>query len=875
MMTLQNQVYLHSLETKDFYTDEEMAINNQYFKALRLKNKLKNRIQEIQTLIHFQHDKIALNSDEQLLLNRYTNKLEQYHVRLLYVTSYVNQYKTALTALIESYPASKPRILREDALKINNKIGVFESSLTRICQFKNNEITTELFVIRIFHYHILKSIIHNGFYYKESKYKYFTSSAGQIRTKKIVAIQEELYNTYENAITCGLSLNMINKKGGINANKYQAYLALANSASAKWTRFNIDRIVVVDDFFTEVKAIVDYIDSQTFEITRKQMGIPIEHMDGCGIMLPTVSKKSFMFRMPWMKGLLTPFDFKKFIEEKKCNTKITDIYGKEYDIIADNINIILTKSQFKMWKFYDCWDDYKNQFKKYHCEAAKLNIEDIGTKASMNYQMLQTLVTMTAEELQSIAASTVHDISMLGKDKKTMLKVLGAVKENTNMNHFQKSLLLYPELLSDPHCREVIKNKKRKLIKEAKAGKLNINGYYTFIIPDVYAFCEWLFLKDANPNGLLKSDQVYCNIFNSGDLDILRAPHLYKEHAIRTNIKDTSIAEWFITKGIYTSVNDAISKILQFDNDGDKSLVVQDATLIAVAKREMQDIVPLYYEMHKAEDKILDNNTIYHALISAYQANIGIISNDISKIWNSPSPNLEAIKWLCMYNNFVIDYAKTLYLPKKPENVANTLKLYAKDKLPHFFKYAKDKEDNQVLALPAENTNNLTTVNKLNLLIPNKPIRFQHTAGIFDYKNLMKNSSIEVNQQLIAKFIEINKEKHKYMPKDEIGDTGFIIYLKEELLKIESNLHHIADQLVKYFYVKNSRFKETIWSLVGDIIYQNLAYNLNGSVQCNNCPTRFKGKSNELLCPQCKVEHTRKSWREGKRKQRVLKAKTI
>src|SRR5690606_26568165 len=112
-------------------------------------------------------------------------------------------------------------------------------------------------------------------------------------------------------------------------------------------------------------------------------------------------KKSFMFRMPWMKGLLTPFDFKKFALQHG-KTKIVDIYGKEYNIIDDNINIILTKSQFKMSKYYVSWDEYKENFKKYNCEASKLNIEDIGADANINYQMLQTLTTMTTEELSKI-----------------------------------------------------------------------------------------------------------------------------------------------------------------------------------------------------------------------------------------------------------------------------------------------------------------------------------------------------------------------------------------------------------------------------------------------------------------------------------------
>ena len=566
---LQNQIYLYSLETKDFYTDKELKINEHYFKSLLVRKNVKNKINKIQEYINYYESKInsycPLMFEESDLYDKYKSLRKRYKKSMNNVNYISNVWKSRLNEEIDKFEKYDIRILRGDSLKTNKKIGLFESTLTRVCGFKKDETTTDLFVIKVFHYQILESIIHNGFYYNGQKYVYFTSSAGQIRTKKIVVINENLYKNYEKVITCGLTLDDINIKGGVNANKYQAYLALSNSASMKWNRFNIDRIVVVDDICTKVNSDVDYIDEKTFNITRMNMDIPIEHMDGCGIMLPTVSKKSFMFRMPWMKGLLTPFDFRKFVEVNNGSTKIKDIYGKEYDIIEDNINIILTKSQFKMWKYYDSWDDYKEKFKKYKCEASKLNIEDIGSKATINYQMLQTLTTMTIDELTTIAQDTIDDITSLGKDKKTMLRVLGAVKENNNMNYFQKSLLLYPELLGDSHSREVIKNKKRSLVRDAKAGKLRVNGYYTFIIPDLYAFCEWLFLGDDDPKGLLDHDEVYCNIFDDGEVDILRAPHLYREHAIRKNVLDERIAEWFITKGVYTSVKDPISKILMFD----------------------------------------------------------------------------------------------------------------------------------------------------------------------------------------------------------------------------------------------------------------------------------------------------------------------
>jgi hypothetical protein len=67
------------------------------------------------------------------------------------------------------------------------------------------------------------------------------------------------------------------------------------------------------------------------------------------------------------------------------------------------------------------------------------------------------------------------------------------------------------------------------------------------------------------------------------------------------------IREWFTTNAIYTSTYDLISKILQFDVDGDKSLVVADPDFVRIAERNMNGVVLLYYNMRKAEPTELNN----------------------------------------------------------------------------------------------------------------------------------------------------------------------------------------------------------------------------------------------------------------------------
>ena len=217
---------------------------------------------------------------------------------------------------------------------------------------------------------------------------------------------------------CGLTIDRINKYGGVNVNKFLAYLALSNSATDLWEDFDITKCIVVDDMETEVYGLVDFINDETYEITRQEMNVPIVHTDGCGMILPSENKKSFMVRLPWVKGLLVPFDYVKFIKTYNTKSKIKDIYGKEWDVIKDDIRVIFTKSQFKMWKYYKSWEEYCENFKKYSCQAGKCNEEEDEIKnAKINYQMLQTITDITDAELLELCKENMEDINKIVYDK--------------------------------------------------------------------------------------------------------------------------------------------------------------------------------------------------------------------------------------------------------------------------------------------------------------------------------------------------------------------------------------------------------------------------------------------------------------------------
>jgi len=246
------------------------------------------------------------------------------------------------------------RYLRENSVVNSNIISVFDSSFTRMIGAKENELCEDFMVIQVFYFDVLKDILYHGYTYKGEKYIYFTSSAGQIRTKKAVFVKEKIWNEHERTIMCGLTLDEINRKGGNNPNKHLAYMALSNSATDLWPEFDIDKAIVIDDFETNVFGTYDLVDDADYTITRVSDFVPISHTDGAGMILPCAfgkTQKNKMVRLPWIKGLLGVFDFRKFIIDQGASPVIRDIYGKEHNLISEDIQVVFTKSQHKMWKY--------------------------------------------------------------------------------------------------------------------------------------------------------------------------------------------------------------------------------------------------------------------------------------------------------------------------------------------------------------------------------------------------------------------------------------------------------------------------------------------------------------------------------------------
>lgn len=236
-MALDKQVNMYSVDTGHFYSNHEKYLHDMNCKYRSERNYLRNQLQKLAAkLIEYGYDQ------EQLMLiqkNEIENFMDAPEEQLNAMYDYIQCYtlidhkrqkakeskekllcllKNKINQNIITNGADHIRVLREQDLHEVNIISVFESSLTRTIGVQQDELTDDLLVVQIYYFDIFKDISYYGFWYRGEKYRYLTSSAGQIRKKKAVFIKESTWNRIEKTIMCGLTVDKINAKGGNNPN---------------------------------------------------------------------------------------------------------------------------------------------------------------------------------------------------------------------------------------------------------------------------------------------------------------------------------------------------------------------------------------------------------------------------------------------------------------------------------------------------------------------------------------------------------------------------------------------------------------------------------------------------------------------------------
>ena len=457
----------------------------------------------------------------------------------------------------------------------------------------SQRITDTLFVkdiinVEVIHKKEYKQLAKDGFYVNGVKYIRFCCGSGQMRRNTITFINAELYPYMYESLMCGLQ----DKITKINLAKLSAYFALAFS-SILWVR--TPRVCVTKDFENVVpQQKVDFIykdENKKAYVKERIMDITLNCADGQGLIDPEFSRlwasdmnldyvpSSFVVRSVFVKGNVVPFDFKEYARRNNITT-IKDKWGKEYNV--EDIDVILSESQFKMHKYYESWDEYLKYFNQYNIKwgVARYNKKHDDENILANYQYLQCL-NINAEDIKELIAPTVQWLKNIcsGQDLYSLLFLFGCKDENVDyqnmyssaQTNFTKAVVRNNMMLKDSYIRKQIYHNIVKCIDKAKIGKIWIRGNYQFAISDPVAQCQSaLGLK---PVGLIPGDHVYSNFWRerriSGYVDVCRSPMIDAHEHNPSKLYESEEANYwyrYIKSGVIFSIYDT-SVVRMEDSD--------------------------------------------------------------------------------------------------------------------------------------------------------------------------------------------------------------------------------------------------------------------------------------------------------------------
>lgn len=726
----------------------------------------------------------------------------------------------------------------------------------------------------------LDDVLRKGVMINGVRYKYWGKSASMSRNGILGFISEEVYEIIEEYAMMEIKFDKT------ILSKFEAYKCLILS-SCECIDAEIPYMIVVDDYETTIKDVnvryvaeqdIVYIDKNTKEekvfkekiIKEKVMDVSSCTNDGAGLIDISLAKKYsreylnleydacvFMLRMPYIKGLSISVDFKTYYKENGVKT-ITDIWGKPHNV--NDIDIILTKSQYKGYKYfgkdgnYSDWENYIRLLKKYDYKVgvSKVNYshnkEPVMTRT--NYQTLQTL-NLEKEDLIDMSYYTRRWIEkILSGDLLYVYKYLGISDDTLPSNIYMETLLLNPQMVNDVKIKSYLYGLLKKTIDEIKIGKIYIKGAFKFLIPDVIMMLEYI--GGLNVKGCLKKGEMYAKD-HSGKYILNRNPHICKtEHVVLNAVKNKKIEKWLSHLENVCMINgyDVTAQSLNgADHDGDLVFVHNNPLYLKGISCESYIVLDIEDKITAKEQEYNLKNIIDFTKKSL-SSRIGEISNCASTYHNKFAKDEPTKKryedytcLLSVINGKEIDYVKT----GVRWNVPMTISKGAKP-LPYFLKY---KYENQ-------NKHNLskTKMNEHCWFIEKWEKKLRWKKEFINTSHWMIDNDIEMNQEKYEKVVDLFKKyiadysdnKHfdrmcknykKY--KDEFDEMdldketvenfeihwdNFYEGYRQKFISIVPDKSELASYLVELVYNKmNGYHYNQMWEIAKEGILINLRKN--------------------------------------------------
>lgn len=492
-----------------------------------------------------------------------------------------------------------------------------------------------------------KQIARDGFDLNGKHYVRFMVGSGQMRRNTVSFINEELYDYMQEHLMCGLDKKIKN----INLAKLSAYFALSFS-SVLWVRE--PKVCVIKDFDTVIpnqKLNFIYKDDEgKNQVKEIYKDLKLNSCDGQGIISPEMAQNwaedmhlnyvpcSFVVRTAFVKGNLVTFDFKEYARENGI-TKIKDRYGTEYDI--DDIDVLLSESQFKMAKYYSAWEGYLSYHHSYNLKwgVARYNKEFDDEYVLTNYQYIQVL-DLDREDIKGLVSYTTDWFkNICSGDKLYSLAYNIGIKNpedslseiiNSCGSAFTKAIVKNSKMLEDGYVQRKIYNSIKESIRQAKLGRIWVKGNYQFMISDPIA--QVRNALGLSPDGELQANEVYSNFWNernvSGEVCLMRSPLThYSEINVERLAKTKEMEKWYkyIYSGVIYSIYD-IATVKHADSDFDGDIVCSTNNEYFL-KGAMRNEIPITYEKEMVPTQRVTLPNFIRCDVKGLDTKVGQITN--------------------------------------------------------------------------------------------------------------------------------------------------------------------------------------------------------------------------------------------------------
>ena len=518
---------------------------------------------------------------------------------------------------------------------------------------------TDIINVKVNNIDHYKQIALHGFTVNGKTYKRFCCGSGQMRRNTVTFINEQLYDEMYKKLMCGLDDEKTDTNGvkvkrldKIILAKLSAYFALSFS-SVLWVR--TPRICVISDVSTTLKdQNIDFIKKNTNgskEVESRVMDIEMNSCDGEGLISPECAKWfsddmgldytacQFVVRTAFVKGCLLTFDFKKYFHEVLGTDTINSIYGEPFKV--DEIDVLLTESMFKMYKYYDSVEEYVGFHSEYGLKwgVARYNKKKDDNYSLLNYQYIQNngLDDDGIDDLSSVTTDWFKKICSGDKFYSVMYSIgsqnddcsVDDVINNCGSLH-TKAIAQNSKMLEDGYVMKKTYESIKESFKQAKIGRWWCRGGYQFMLSDPIPLLQ----NAANKPiiGEIPANHVYSaywNKYNPEEIDLCRSPMVDRhEHNISKLHKSKTTEDWYsyLYSGIIYSIYD-LSTIRHSDSDfdGDIAFSTDNKQLINGAYRHNS---PITYDKEKAPEREVTYQNIIECDLNGFDTLVGKITNN-------------------------------------------------------------------------------------------------------------------------------------------------------------------------------------------------------------------------------------------------------